>query len=283
MPDAESTIPGSFPAGDKVSDLVRVVIFGPGGAGKTTLVGTLPGRGLVIDIPQIEGGDFVLSDKRDRIDVKRLDGWLKDPAPEKATDPTNMGIQEIFDFLMYKKHPYKWVAMDSLTALTELAIRKIIRERPGILGLDPHKITLPEWGQVGRLVGEMVYQFHKLPIHVIWTAQERVYSSDDDSGIPSFIGPSTSPSALLALIPPQVLVGRLTVAENTDDRHLMVKSSSKYKTKIRAKPGRDMPAVILHPNLSTILRYALGPDDAERPQEVTAAEPVSNVLEITVT
>lgn len=264
-------IPGSFAPGSRISETVRAVIYGNGGTGKTTLLGTIPGRGLIIDIPQIEGGDFVLTGK-ENIDVIRIENWLKQE-DEKTKQMLKWGLQEVYDWLAYTAHGYKWVAIDSLTAMTELAIRKIIRERPSILALDPHKVTQPEWGQVGRLVSEMIYQFHKLPIHIIWTAQERPYGGEKDPPEAHFVGPSTSPAALAALIPPQVLVGRLTVVEGSKDRHLTVGANGKYKTKIRTKPNRDMPDVILRPNLGMILRYALGPDDAIRPEEAAAIAP----------
>src|SRR3972149_7163035 len=52
-----------------------VVIYARGGVGKTTLLGTIPGRGLVIDIPQYEGGDMVLVNRADRIDIAPVRTW----------------------------------------------------------------------------------------------------------------------------------------------------------------------------------------------------------------
>lgn len=261
------TIPGSFRPGARIAEAIHAVIYGPGGAGKTTLLGTMPGRGLIIDIPQIEGGDFVLADKADRIEIIRVESWLKKP----GSPVEQPGLQEVFDFLKYKNHGFKWVGVDSLTGWTELAKRKVIGERPNALSLDPHKVTQPEWGTIGGLISEMIYQFHTLPIHVLWTAQERSYGGDKDPAEGHFIGPSTSPAALAALLPPQTLIGRLykeRQMDGSEQRHFRVGSSSTFKTKVRALPGRDVPNVILNPDLSVIFRYMRGKADSPRPEEV---------------
>lgn len=261
------TIPGSFKPGRKIAEAIHAVIYGPGGAGKTTLVGTMPGRGLVIDIPQIEGGDFVLADKADRIDVIRVESWVK----VTGSPVEQPGLQEVFNFLKYQNHGYKWVAIDSLTGWTELAKRKVVGERPNALVLDPHKVTQPEWGTIGGLIAEMIYQFHTLPIHVLWTAQERSYGGDKDPAEAHFIGPSTSPAALQALLPPQMLIGRIYMEKQMNgaiERHFRVGSSSSFKTKVRALPGKDVPAVIRNPDLAVIFRYMLGGPEHSRPEEV---------------
>ena len=51
---------------------VSVCIYGRGGVGKTTLLSTMPGKGLVIDIPQIEGGTSVLAGLRPKNDLDVL-------------------------------------------------------------------------------------------------------------------------------------------------------------------------------------------------------------------
>lgn len=261
------TLPGTFKPGERVSSGIRAVIYGPGGAGKTTLLGSMPGRGLIMDIPQIEGGDFVLKNHADRIDVIRVESWVK----VQGSPEDQPGLQEVFNYLKYKNHGYKWVGIDSLTGWTELARRKVVGERANALVLDPHKTTLPEWGTIGGLISEMIYQFHTLPMHVFWTAQERAYGGDKDPADAHFIGPSTSPAALAALLPPQRLIGRLSVEKQMDGsslRQLRVGSSSTYKTKVRAVPDVDMPAIIANPDLGMIFRYMLGGPAYPRPEEV---------------
>ena len=246
------TLSGVYKPTSKQKQSFGICIYGKGGTGKTTLVGTMPGKGLVIDVPQIEGGTFVLEDHADRIDVVPVTTWSE--------------INPIYWFLAKEKHDYQWVAIDSITAFTELAKRQTIKERD--LDADPHTISLQEWGKIGRLLAELIYQFRVLPIHTIWIAQERKFGGMDDVG-DGTIGPDVSPAALQSLLPSMLLVGRLSVEHSIDgnwERHLRIGPSERYFTKVRAKPGLSVPAVIRNPSLASILRYVLGSGD--RPEEV---------------
>lgn len=245
-------IPGAYKPGPTQKESFSLCIYGRGGTGKTTLLGTMPGQGLIIDIPQIEGGTFVLEHVADRIDIKSLTAWDE--------------IDDVFWFLKKQPHAYQWVAIDSLTAMTQLAIRKTIGERD--LDVDPNKISLQDWGKVGRLVGEMIYRFRTLPIHTIWIAQERKYGNEEQ-GDPKMVGPDTSPAALQMLIPPLMLCGRLTIEytlEGAAERHLRIKPHPEIHAKVRARSGLDVPGTIRNPHLGQLLKYLLG--SGERPEEV---------------
>lgn len=242
--------PGSRPPGN-----IAVCIYGRSGVGKTTLIGTMPGKGLVIDVPQIEGGNFVLGDHADRIDVKDVSDWN--------------GIDEIYWFLARSAHEYKWVAIDSITAFAELARRKTVRDRS--LAEDAHMVSLQEWGKVGSLVSELIYKFRTLPLNTIWIAQERRHGSEE-RGEPVTVGPDVSPRALAALNPSMLLLGRLSVDQQLDgtyERRLRVGPHPLYQSKIRAAPTVQMPSLIGHPHLGRIIRYALGVPGAPPPEAIS--------------
>lgn len=241
----------TYKPGENVQQAFGLTIYGQGGTGKTTLIGTMPGRGLIIDVPQIEGGTFVLSDKADRIEVTSIETWD--------------AIDNVYWFLKKGQHNYQWVAIDSITAMQELAKRKTVAERD--LSADPHKLTLPEYGKIGQLVGELVYRFRTLPLHTIWIAQERKFGADEDSA--GMIGPDVLPSALAALKPSMLLVGRLSVEHTLEggwERQLRIGPHPRFHTKCRARPGLDVPAAIRNPDLTRLLKYLLG--SGERPEEV---------------
>lgn len=250
-----AVLPGIHKPSSRPNSSFGICIYGRSGTGKTTLVGTMPGRGLIIDVPQAEGGTFVLADTEGRIDVKEIHTWQE--------------IQEVFWFLQKENHDYKWVAIDSITAMTELAKRKIIRERE--LAADPAKITLPEWGQLNQLVIELIYQFRTLPIHVIFVAQEAIHKENDDSAIPPQIGPDTRTKAVNSLIPSMLLVGRTSV-ETTHtggyEYRFRIGPHPTYMTKVRHKQGLEVPNVIRNANLGLLLRYLFGLPNATPPEAV---------------
>ncbi len=220
-----------------------VCIYGRSGVGKTFLLGTMPGRGLVIDVPQVEGGTEVIADKADRIKVTTVETWEE--------------LDTVFKFLQRGDHPYQWAAMDSATAAQKLAIRKVVKERD--LASDPHKITQQEYGVIGGLMSELFYRFRTLKILTIWIAQERHHNSETDES--SLLGPDVTPMALQALMPSMMFVARLFVTftlGGSVERQLLVGPHPNYLTKCRARPGITVPGTIRNPNLEVLFKYLMG-------------------------
>lgn len=220
-------------------------IYGRGGSGKTHLLGTMPGNGLVIDIPQIEGGTSVLADQQDHIDVLPITKWDD--------------IDAAWKFLRYDQHQYSWVAIDTITALQELAKRKALKERD--LSEDPHQIRMQDWGKIGQLMSEVFYKFKLLPMHLIFNAQEKQRGNEESMEIV----PNVSPMALDSLLPPLFIVVRMYVTQDEGEggevtmrRQLRVGPHDLYLTKTRAVPGRELPAVVKSPNLGTMFAYLMG-------------------------
>jgi len=216
----------------------------------------MPGKGLVIDVPVIEGGTFVLAPYADRIDVLAIKKWED--------------FDELYNYLRADKHNYKWLAFDTITAAQVLAQRKVAKERP--LDADPHMMSMQDFGKMGNLMKEFFYRFKQLPLYLILTAQERIRESAASGGLE--FQPAVSPSAMEGLIPPMTLVGRLYTVEADDagrtkvERRLRVGPHSMTVTKQRTIPGRNLPAVIKEPNLGTIFAYMLGVQGAQAPEGV---------------
>lgn len=254
-------------------DLSRlgICIYGKGGMGKTTLLGTMPGRGLVIDIPQVEGGTSVLADKADKIDVLPVVRWEE--------------FDQAYKTLFSGEHPWNWVAIDTITAVQELTKRRSIKDRENDLSQDPHLVTMQDWGKIGQLNSELIYKLRTLKIHTIILAQERKRDSNDGTG--SEFQPDVSPATLSSLFPSLHLVGRLYVAQvdNEDgtthyERRLRVGPHQMFTTKARSVPGRELPPVIKEPNLAQILAYMMGKEVAQ-PEAASDTEfsPVISVNE----
>lgn len=241
---------------------VAVTIYGKGGVGKTTLLGSMPGKGLVLDIPTIEGGTMVLHEHANHIDIIPCTDWAD--------------FDDVYNYIKKNPDTYKWLAIDSITAAAKLAKRKAVSERD--LASDPAQVTMQDWGKIGNLMEELFYRYRQLPVHLIFIAQEK--PRETDMGIE--YQPDISPAALGALIPSMFLVGRLFTREvdNEDDsegapakvteRWLRVGPHGNSLTKSRTLPSRPLPAIIRRPDLRNILRWILGAKDAEPPEEVTA-------------
>lgn len=255
MTTAPPALRGLYKPSAKAVQYFGICIYGVGGIGKTSLLRTMPGKGLVIDVPQIEGGTFVLEDSADHLDIVPVEEWNQ--------------IDDIYWNLVSNPNKYNWVAIDSITAFQELAKRKVIKERD--LDADPHTVSLQEYGKMGQLVGELVYRFRKLSLHTIWIAQERKHGGGDGGG-PVKIGPDIIPSALSALMPSMMLVGHMSPRYTMDgqmERIMRLQPHPDYYAKARAKPGVNVPDLISELDLNVIIRYILGTGPCPKP----ASEP----------
>lgn len=239
---------------------VGAAIYGRGGAGKTTLLGTMPGMGLVIDVPQIEGGTMVLVNESEHVRVFPATSWDD--------------LDEAFKFLRDTKHPFKWYAIDTITATGELAKRKTLKERD--LSADARIITMQDWGKIGELQKELFYRYRTLPMHGIFLAQERLRGSGEEGALE--YQPDISPAALVGLVPSMYLMGRLFVREVQDpktkqavtERRLRVGVHSSAIAKVRALPDRQMPSVLKEPHLGKIFAWLLGSKNATCPEAAGA-------------
>lgn len=251
-----TSLPGLYKPGQQYHSK-SCCIYGRGGTGKTTAVGTMHGRGLVIDVPQIEGGAEVLEDKADRIDVYPVESWNQ--------------IDDVYWYLRGGKHDYKWVGIDSITAFVDLAKRRTVAERD--LASDPNIIALQEWGKIGNLVDELIYRFRTLPLDVIWIAQERKHTLAENEGrAVSVMGPDVTPSILSSLVPSMTFIGRTFVNVALDgsvEYFIRLGPHPDYYTKIRARPGRPVPPVVKNPDLGVLFDYLQGGNQAPEAAEET--------------
>ena len=129
---------------------VTALIYAPPGYGKTTLLGGLPGKTLIVDV---EGGASVLKNTGSDADIVTLGN-------------TPGGIREIYDSLA-KDCPYDNVCIDSLSELERWMLT--------LLGRDGKNNGAPElqhYGQVSFKITDCVRLFRSLPANVIFTAWE---------------------------------------------------------------------------------------------------------------
>jgi len=250
-------LPGTHKPGQLDGRGIGILIFGQTGVGKTTLLSTVPGMGIVIDVPQIEGGDLVLKPWEDRIEVRSISRWGE--------------LDEIYQFLLKEHHPYKWVAVDTMTALMELATRRTVRERE--INADPHILSQPEWQKITGYMGDVIFRFRNLPIHSVFLAQEK---RRQDTGR---TGPDVTPAVLQKLLQPQIVCGRL-FTDMTDqgilEYKLRIGTHPNYETKCRALPSLHVPNIIRNPNLDTLVHYlATGENPPEEAPETDFWAPLT--------
>lgn len=141
--------PGSGP-------YAKVCVYGPNGSGKTRFAASAP-KVLLVDCS--EEGDRSAKGMPG-VRVIRIDKW------------EDIGV--IYWWLKAGNHPFESVAIDTVTMMHELAMSFVLGEAED---RDPTRVrAMPQqkdWGRSGQLTKSMCLAFRNLPLHVVFTAQER--------------------------------------------------------------------------------------------------------------
>jgi hypothetical protein len=137
-------------------------VYGPNGSGKTRFAGSAP-KVLLADVAE-EGDRSIKKMKGAR--VAPINNW------------NNIGT--LYWYLKSGKHPFESVAIDTITAMHEMAMDFVLgeaeeRDLTRVRAMPQQK----DWNRSGQLVKGMAIAFRNLPMHVIFTAQERVIRDKD--------------------------------------------------------------------------------------------------------
>lgn len=226
--------------------VVRALVYGRSGKGKTRLVSSAPDV-LLIDVND-EGWDSVRKDyDPDTFDVKY---WQE--------------INDIYWYLAAGDHPYKTVAVDGVSALQNLCMKFVLGDEASRdASRDPDMPSRPAYGKVGELMKTQITNFRNLPMNVVFTALERnreIGEDEDDLEIET--GPNCTPSVGSALEAAVALIGRITKKsvvvktkggkrKRTVKTELLVGPSDRYVTKERY---HVFDHVVKSPNLTEMFQ-----------------------------
>lgn len=227
--------PGSGP-------YAKVGVYGQNGSGKTRLAGSGPNV-LLLDVN--EEGDRSIKDQA-RARVLPISKWEE--------------IGDAYWYLKSGKHPFKSVSVDTTTEMNALALSFVLAEAEN---RDPtREKAMPDrrtWGRAGQLMRAMLMAYRNLPMHVVFTAQERIIR-DDDTGEIIEICPDLPGSSRGVFMGSVGILGRLTpkevkvrkqgkVVRRWEDQ-LLVGPSETIRTKDRTN---QLGIVVKQPTMAQII------------------------------
>lgn len=217
---------------------VKVLVYGPNGSGKTRFCATAP-KVLVAEIESETEGDRS----------------IKESPNTRAIDITTwQQVGDLYWWLQSGDHPFESVALDTLTAMQSLAISFVLNEAEA---LDPtREKAMPDkrtWGRAGQLMRGMILAYKNLPLHVVFTAQERIIR-DEDTGEVVEITPDLPQSSRGSALGAAGIVGRLAPKE------VRVKSKGKVR-----RAWRDHLVVSPHETMKTKDRTLVLPGIVKEP------------------
>lgn len=137
------------------------LIYAPSGVGKTVLAGTAPKNlFLTVEAAGTESAKAMGSD---------ADEWVCDSWAELA---------KAFDWIKNEGHKvYEWVTVDSLTEMEELCWNAQLES----VGKE-FEARIQDYGIVDRKIKKMVDAFNRLPVNVLYTAQQAAMEMEDEEG-----------------------------------------------------------------------------------------------------
>ncbi|MGH7954450.1 MAG: AAA family ATPase [Gloeomargaritales cyanobacterium] len=142
--------------------LPRLLVYSRVKKGKT-LFAHSAGQGNVLIMDPEFGTDWMKSSKLNP-HVWPIDEWED--------------TEELLNYLRSDRHGYQWFSPDAMTKLYDLALKFITRIDPyADLTKRQAAITLPQRGKANELLMTFINRLHRLPIGVIYTAQERIVSN----------------------------------------------------------------------------------------------------------
>lgn len=185
-------------------------------------------------------------------------------------------FDEIDRYLRSGAHPFKWVGVDGITRIHNMALRFVMSQaEERDLDRIPGMVQLKDYGKANELLKGMMLNFQSLGIGVIYTAQERMFSvenpseedEDADESDIMFV-PDVSKGARSALLAMVDVIGRLYTVTATKtvklrsggtkekeyvQRRLWVGVHPRYDTGFRS--DYELPDFIEDPTIPRLVEY----------------------------
>lgn len=198
----------------------KVVLYSDAGAGKTTAVGTLPGRKLLI------------SAEKGAKSLGRLPKEMRDLV-QVVEVRTIAGLREVYDEVKAGRVQCDWIALDSISEIAEIALAEY--KKNGVLqGRNMNKDPRAAYGAVEDDVMHMLWDFQALPVNVLFLCKEQVK--------PRQINEETTIDYFNLLMPGQTLTARVChlvdelwrLTVRGDKRVLIAQADGRSRAKSRA-------------------------------------------------
>lgn len=165
---------------------IRILLYGPSGAGKT-LLGLTLGKGLTtidLDGNLISGVTYQDEHRPHRMAVEVKDCTEPDPKKPVSWALANSALNEVAD--AGDSWPEQALMIDSLTALCNGCMNEV-RRRDGWKSSGSGGPTMGQYGQFGQEMTNFLITMHSIPRIVVMTAHDTDVWMDDTQGVKIFV------------------------------------------------------------------------------------------------
>lgn len=169
---------------------IKVLVYGRNGMGKTRFAATAP-KPLLIDISE-KGTKSIRTYKG--VEVYPARTWKE--------------VVWAYWFLKAGGHDYESVILDTLTGMQNVCMVQVLKESGDRDPTkDPKTASMRDWGKLAQLMKEQLLNFRNLPLHVVFTAQERTYDNEEEERVERV--PDLSPGSRATATACVDIIGRM--------------------------------------------------------------------------
>ena len=216
-----------------------VLIYGKAGRGKTTLLNTLKGRILLINI---DCGEQVLdaSNESNTFDVCTL-------VSRKLQNPVDSvrKLEQFIDWLMTQEElQWEYIVVDNISELEDIYADALRKKRNQVYSEDFLNIDVGV--DILRILKKMRNLTYLGPdvLYLAWEKTTKI--TDSDGEVHSEKGPMIMGQAQLKIEGLVDFIMAMRV-DKKGERYLQLDADHKYSAKKREEPGRQYPSTILCP------------------------------------
>lgn len=244
----------------QMTTLIKAVIYGRSGTGKTTFSSSFPKPILFLDIK--DDGLASVGDTKD-CDYVRVEDWES--------------FEELYWFLE-KDTKYKTVVIDTISQLQEMAMTAALDKKASKSAVIQKKgdwgtMTRREWGDVAALMKTWLLNYRDLDKNVVFIAQDRTFNIDEDGGsvdqqLMPEVGPRLMPSVAAVLNAAVSIIGHTYIRINSKkvrnkegkiykkeipEYCLRIGPNPVYTTKVRKPKDITVPNAIIDPTYASLM------------------------------
>lgn len=256
---------------------IKMLIYGPFGAGKTYLAASAKDVPEMRDVLMInvDAGDKTLSKPDDAIDeitvtdlttIQRVVEYLRLHVKYRDSKSPEAKKKLLEMELLYRGEVgtepklYNTVIIDSLSEVHRLTMNQLLGVDMATTEVDSpdRDTTWKDWGQSSSIIMKMVRLFKVLPMHVFGVCPAETKTNDKTGA--TMTQPQLPGKLATEILGQWDIVGLIrsayVAAEDRVDRRLYLVAGTNYMAKHRL--GDDAPAVIKAPTMATIMSIYKG-------------------------
>lgn len=196
------------------------------------------------------------------LDPEKGTSELKKSNPHRWPIEKWEDLDDAINFLKYGTHNYKWVCVDGMTRIHNMALRHVMAiQEEKSLDRIPGLVQQRDHGKAGELSKELINRLHRLDMGVVFTAQERMdegadSEEDEDAENSDVMYVPDLPKGVRGALNSVVdVIARLYVIKDDEgkaERRLWISESLRYDTGSRS--DFPLPDYLRKPTVPRLVR-----------------------------